>query len=105
CACVINPHQALTAPPPCCFTNRRRRNTGASLILIDVPNRDDRVAEILRDPARYFANARTRAWTAAATDIDTDLAQRAQRRLNHHSAPPPYPPTWLPPTTDMPANN
>jgi hypothetical protein len=75
------------------------------LIRIDVPSRDDRVAEIIRDPARYFANARTRAWTAAAAEIEADLAQRAHRRLNHHSPPPTYPPTWLPATTNVPAND
>lgn len=75
------------------------------MILIDVPSRDDRLAEILRDPARYFANARTRAWKAAAAEIDADLGQRAQRRLNHHPALQTYPPTWLPATTDMPASD
>jgi hypothetical protein len=70
------------------------------LILIEIPNLDARVAEILRDPDRYFANASARAWIAAKADIDADLAERAQQRLNHHQTQPSYPPTWLPATTD-----
>jgi hypothetical protein len=41
-----------------------------------------RVAEILSDPDRYFAAASARAWIAATVEIDADLAQRAEQRLN-----------------------
>lgn len=73
---------------------------GAGLILIEIPNLDARVAEILRDPDRYFANANARAWIAAKADVDADLAERAEHRLNHHRTRPAYPPPWLPATTD-----
>lgn len=76
------------------------------MILIDVPSRDDRVAEILRDAARYFTDARTRAWTAAVAEIDADLAQRALCRLNHYkTSPPTQPTTWQPPPPDPAASN
>jgi hypothetical protein len=70
------------------------------LILIETPNLDARVAEILSDPDRYFAAASARAWIAAKTEIDADLARRAEQRLNHKT-PPGSPPTWPPATTDL----
>ena len=73
---------------------------GSRVILIEIPNLDARVAEILRDPDRYFANASARAWIAAKADIDVDLAERAQQRLNHHQTRLAYSPPWLPATTD-----
>jgi hypothetical protein len=73
---------------------------GTGLILIDVPDLGGRVAEILRDPHHYFADASARAWNAATAEIDTELAQRAQYRLNHHKASRTAAPAWLPPTTD-----
>jgi len=82
--------------------NSTVQERGAGLILIEVPNLDGRVAEILRDPDRYFAAASARAWIAAKAEIDADLAQRADQRLNHHKAPPGSPQTWLPATTDLP---
>jgi hypothetical protein len=75
------------------------------LILIETPSAERRVAEILHDPARYFAEARTRAWIAAKAEIDADLAQRAQHRVNHHQAAPANPPTWLPATADPPTGS
>ena len=79
-------------------TTRCRKGPG--LILIDVPDLGGRVAEILRDPYRYFADASVRAWSAATAEIDTELAQRAQHRVNHHKAPRTEAPNWLPPTPD-----
>ena len=79
---------------------RARCRKGAGLILIDIPNLDARVAEILRDPDRYFANASARAWIAAKADIDADLAERAQQRLNHHQTRPASSPSWRPAATD-----
>jgi hypothetical protein len=73
---------------------------GSRVILIEIPNLDARVAEILRDPDRYFANASARAWIAAKADIDADLAERAQQRLNHHQTRPAHSPSWLRATTD-----
>jgi hypothetical protein len=70
--------------------------------MIEPPSRDDRVAEILSDPDRYFAAARARARIAAKTEIDADLAQRAADRLNHHKTPLAPALTWLPATTDGP---
>ena len=75
------------------------------MILIEVPNLDARVAEILRDPDRYFAAASARALIAATAEIDADLAQRAEQRLNHHKTPPDHPPTRLPATTDLPRHD
>ena len=72
------------------------------MILIEIPSRDARIAEILTDPDRYFADASARAWIAAKAEIDADLAQRAQHRLNHHKTRSAHPPTWLPATTDLP---
>jgi hypothetical protein len=54
------------------------------LILIETPSRDAQVADILSDPDRYFAMAWARAWSAARVQIDAELAERAERRLNHH---------------------
>ena len=68
--------------------------------MIETPSLDARVAEILSDPDRYFADAHARAWIAAKAEVDADLAQRAQRRLNHHKTPPA--PVWLPALTDLP---
>ena len=67
-----------------------------------MPNLDARVADILRDPDRYYADARARAWTAAKADIDADLAERTHHRLNHHQPRPAHPPAWLPAATDPP---
>jgi hypothetical protein len=53
------------------------------LILIKIPSLDARVAEILSDPARYFADASARAWIAAKADVDADLAERTRQRLDH----------------------
>jgi hypothetical protein len=72
------------------------------VILIETPNLDGRVAEILRDPDRYFANAAARAWIAAKAEIDADLAQRAEHRLNHHTTPPAHPLTRLLARTNLP---
>jgi hypothetical protein len=82
--------------------NNAVQERGAGLIMIETPNLDRRVAEILSDPDHYFAAARARAWIAAKADIDADLAQRAQYRLNHHKTPPPPQPTRQPATTDPP---
>jgi hypothetical protein len=70
------------------------------LILIEIPNGDARVAEILRDPEEYFATASARAWVAAEAEVDADLAERLQHRLNHHRTQPADPPRWLPAQTD-----
>jgi hypothetical protein len=80
--------------------NSTVQERGAGLILIETPNLDARVAEILSDPDRYFAAASARAWIAAKAEIDADLAQRAEQRLNHHKAP-----TWPPATTDLPRHD
>ena len=85
--------------------NSAVQERGAGLILIETPNLDRRVAEILSDPDRYFAAARACALVAAKADIDADLAQRAQYRLNHHKTPPPHQPTWRPATTDPPRHH
>jgi hypothetical protein len=74
----------------------------AALILIEIPSVEARVAEILSDPNRYFADASARAWLAAKAEIDADLANRAQHRRNHHKTRPAQPPTWLPTMTDLP---
>jgi hypothetical protein len=66
------------------------------LVLIETPRRDARVAEMLRDPDRYFAEASARAWTAAQADVEADLAERARHRLNHHADPTDHLPAWLP---------
>jgi hypothetical protein len=71
------------------------------LILIEIPSQDARIAEILTDPDRYFADASARAWIAARAEIDADLAQRAQHRLNHHNIRSADPASWLPATTDL----
>ena len=78
---------------------------GAGLILIETPTLDGRVSEILSDPDRYFAASRARAWIAATVEIDADLAQRAEQRLNHHKTQPVHSPTWLPATTDLPRHD
>jgi hypothetical protein len=78
---------------------------GAGLILIEIPSRDARVAEILSDPDRYFADAGARAWIAAKAEIDADLAERAQHRLNHHKTWASRQPTGLPATTDLPRHD
>jgi hypothetical protein len=57
-------------------------------MLIKIPSLDTRVAEILSDPDRYFADASARAWNAAKADVDADLAERARQRLDHHKTPP-----------------
>jgi hypothetical protein len=57
------------------------------LILIKIPSLDARVAEILSDPDRYFADASARAWLAAKADVDADLAERARQRVDHHRTP------------------
>jgi hypothetical protein len=67
------------------------------LILIKIPSLDTRVADILSDPDRYFADATARARIAAAAEVDADLAERARHRLNHHMT---RPPSWLPATID-----
>jgi hypothetical protein len=72
------------------------------LILIEIPSLDARVAEILSDPDRYFADASARAWIAAKADVDADLAERARQRLNHYKTPPARLRTWLPATIDLP---
>jgi hypothetical protein len=84
--------------------NSTVQERGAGLILIETPNLDARVAEILRDPDRYFAAASARAWIAAKTEIDADLAQRAEQRLNHKT-PSSSPQTWPPATTDLPRHD
>jgi hypothetical protein len=42
---------------------------GAGLILIEIPSRDARVAEILSDPDRYFADAGARAWICESVHV------------------------------------
>jgi hypothetical protein len=71
------------------------------LILIEVPSRDARLAEILHDPDRYFAEASARAWIAAKAEIDADLAERSRHRRDHHLTGPARLPTWLPATTEL----
>ena len=75
------------------------------MILIETPNLDARVAEILSDPDRYFAAARARACIAAKAEIDADLAQRAQDRRNHRKTRPVHSPTWAPAATDPPRHD
>ncbi len=75
------------------------------MILIEIPSRDARVAEILRDPDRYFAEASARAWIAAKAEIDADLAERSRHRRNHHMTGPAHLPTWLSATTDLPQHH
>ena len=70
------------------------------MIVIKTPNLDTRLADILRDPDRYYAAARARAWTAATAEIDADLAERAQHRLNHHQTPPAHLQAVLPAASD-----
>ena len=72
------------------------------MIVIKTPNLDARLAAILRDPDRYYADATARAWTAATAEIDADLAERARHRLNHHQTPPAHPQAWAPTATDPP---
>lgn len=52
------------------------------MILIEPANPDARIADLLRDPERYYADARARAWRAATVEVDADLAERAQQRLS-----------------------
>jgi hypothetical protein len=54
------------------------------VILIEPANPDARIADLLRDPDRYYADARARAWHAATAEVDADLAERAQQRLSSH---------------------
>jgi hypothetical protein len=75
------------------------------LILIETPSRDARLAEILRDPDRYFAEASVRAWIAAKAEVDADLAERTRRRRNHDPTRQSYLPAWLPATTDLPQHH
>jgi hypothetical protein len=56
------------------------------MVQINVPRPDERVAAILADPDGYFAAATARAWAWAEVEVDADLARRAQRRRDHHSA-------------------
>jgi hypothetical protein len=80
----------------------QQRERGNRVIVIKTPNLDARLAAILRDPDRYYADATARAWTAATAEVDADLAERAQHRLNHHQTPSAHPQTWLPAATDPP---
>ncbi|MGH3438769.1 MAG: hypothetical protein ACRDRN_20160 [Sciscionella sp.] len=43
---------------------------------------DEQIKAILRDPDKYFAEASARAWARAKDDVDSELANRAERR-NH----------------------
>jgi hypothetical protein len=61
------------------------------MVQINVPRPEERVAAILADPDGYFAAATARAWAEA--EVDEDLAARAQRRRDHHSAGPADPQT------------
>ncbi|HEU5265583.1 MAG TPA: hypothetical protein VFU35_02740 [Jatrophihabitans sp.] len=52
------------------------------MILIQSASLDARLADLLRDPYRYYADARARAWRAASAEVDADLAERAEQRLS-----------------------
>jgi hypothetical protein len=53
-----------------------------AVILIEPASPDARLADLLRDPYRYYADARARAWRAASAEVDADLDERAEQRLS-----------------------